>query len=61
MWEILGTAFALVLIIEGMTPFLSPSQLRRTLLLVLTQSDTTLRSLGLASMLIGLILLYLIH
>ncbi len=61
MWEMWGMAFALVLIIEGMTPFLSPQQLRKTLLFVLTQSDNTLRGFGFASMLTGLILLYLIN
>jgi len=61
MWETLGTAFALVLIIEGMTPFLSPTQLRKTLLFVLSQTDNSLHSFGFASMLIGLILLYLIN
>lgn len=56
-WEILR-ALALVLIIEGILPFLSPRRLRRTLLLAAQLNERVLRILGLVSMLIGLLILY---
>ena len=58
-FELLMTAVALVLIVEGILPFLSPSLLRRYLAQVLAMDDRSLRLGGLAAMLSGLGLLYL--
>jgi len=60
MWHDLLSALALVFVIEGMLPFLSPTALRRTLLSVSELSDTTLRFTGLSSMLVGLLILNLV-
>jgi uncharacterized protein len=50
-------AFALVLIIEGLLPLLSPKAWRTVFERVLQLSDGQIRFYGLASLLIGLILL----
>ncbi len=61
MWEILLSAFALLLVIEGIAPFLNPGGVRRLLLMVNQMDDMTLRIAGLVSMLLGLTLLYIVH
>jgi len=60
-WQDLLTALALVLVIEGITPFMNPSGLRRMLALVAQMDDATLRAVGLTSMVCGVLLLYLVH
>lgn len=55
------TAIALVLIIEGLLPFLSPSAWREAFLRMGRLADGQLRFIGLSSMLIGLILLLIFH
>jgi len=60
-WQDLGTAIALMLIIEGLMPFANPAGLRKTLLRISQTDDFALRILGLFSMLGGLFLLYLVH
>ncbi|HDN27169.1 MAG TPA: DUF2065 domain-containing protein [Thioploca sp.] len=61
MWEKLGIAIALILVIEGIMPFLNPTGWRKTLRTVSEMDDKTLRMIGLSSMTFGVILLYLIH
>ncbi len=61
MWTELLTALALVLVIEGIMPFINPAGLRRMIVLVARMDDTTLRAAGLTSMLAGVLLLYLVH
>ncbi|MDN3519302.1 DUF2065 domain-containing protein [Aquisalimonas lutea] len=58
-FDLLITAVALVLILEGILPFLSPAMLRRYLAQVQAMDDRSLRLGGLAAMLSGLGLLYL--
>ena len=60
MWDELWAALALMLVIEGIFPFLSPASLRARLLQLGQLSDPNLRLLGLASMSVGILLLYLI-
>jgi hypothetical protein len=52
-------ALALVLVIEGLFPFLSPGGWRRTFQRLLTLQDGQLRFFGMCSILIGLGLLWL--
>ena len=52
-------AIALMLVIEGILPFLSPSGLRAVMLQMARMDDRALRITGLVSMICGLILLYL--
>ena len=55
----LWAALALVLVFEGLFPFLSPGGWRRTFQRLLSLQDGQLRFFGLCSMLIGLLLLWL--
>lgn len=52
-------AFALMLIIEGMLPFLSPGAWRDLFRRAVEMSDGQVRFFGLSSMLAGLVLLVL--
>ncbi len=61
MWDALFIAFALILIIEGILPFLNPAGLRKSLLLITQMDDRAMRIGGLVSMLAGTALLYLVH
>ncbi len=58
-WPDLAAALGLLLVIEGMMPFLSPGAVRLTMAKIGTMSDTTLRVAGAASMVGGLLLLWL--
>lgn len=60
MWQDLIVAIALVLVIEGITPALNPGSFRRGLLMVAGMNDRVLRRIGLAAMLGGALLIYLI-
>ena len=60
MWHELLIALALMLVIEGIFPFLNPQGLRKALLLMSQMDDRQMRFGGLTSMLIGVLLLYLI-
>ena len=59
MWEDLIRAIALVLVIEGMLPFLTPDGWRQAMLQAGRLSDRALRVVGLSSMIIGVLILYL--
>jgi len=61
MWQDLGVAFALFLIIEGIVPFVNPAGLRALLQAINQLSDQQLRFAGFTSMLLGLLLLYIVH
>jgi len=51
---------AMMLVIEGIVPFLLPELWRETFRKLVTMSDGQLRFIGITSMLAGIILLYLI-
>jgi len=61
MWQELLVAVALMLVIEGILPFLSPTKMRGILLRMLEMDDKSLRISGLLSMVIGVIMLYTFH
>ena len=52
-------AFALVLVFEGVLPFVAPATWRDTFRRLIEFSDGQIRFIGLTSMLVGLILLML--
>ena len=60
-WSDLLAALALVLVIEGMVPFLNPQSLRRMLETMSQLDDRTLRIAGLVSMLCGVVMLYIVR
>lgn len=53
-------AFALVFVIEGIFPALNPGAYRRTLKTVSAMEDKTVRLMGLASLIAGAVLVYLL-
>ncbi len=57
MWNLLLGAVALMLVIEGLLPFLSPVAWRRVFERATRMSDGQIRFLGLSSMLAGLAML----
>lgn len=61
MWDELFRAFCLVLVLEGIMPFLYPGRWRRMVAVLATASNRQLRVSGLVSMLIGVSLLYLVQ
>ena len=61
MWQDLFAAVALVLVFEGMLPFLKPEIWRRTMGRIADQPNNALRLLGLMSMLMGVVLLYVVR
>jgi uncharacterized protein YjeT (DUF2065 family) len=56
--ELLLGAFALMLVIEGLLPFISPKRWRGVFEGAMKLSDGQIRFIGLASMLAGLVLLW---
>ncbi len=57
----LWTALALVLVIEGLLPFLNPAAWRRVFEQALSLSDGQLRFMGLGSIVIGLAFFWLLQ
>lgn len=57
MGENLLLAFALMLVLEGVVPFLAPQAWRETFRRLIAMSDGQIRFIGLTAMLAGLILL----
>lgn len=61
MWRELGIALCLVMVIEGIVPFLYPRRWRHMALSLAQVDDRTMRLVGLASMVVGTMLLYVVH
>ena len=61
MRDTLLTAFALMLVIEGVLPFLVPGLWRDTFRRLTEMTDGQIRFIGLTAMLTGLLLLYIVR
>ncbi|MEJ2132084.1 MAG: DUF2065 domain-containing protein [Gammaproteobacteria bacterium] len=61
MWKDFATALCLVLVIEGIIPFLAPGRWRRLAVRLAAVDDRTIRLVGLVSMVSGAGLLYVVH
>ncbi len=61
MFRELGIALCLVLVIEGIVPFLYPRRWRDMALSLAQVDDRTMRLVGFASMVAGTVLLYVVH
>lgn len=61
MWHELAVAFCLMLVIEGIIPFVSPGRWRKMVLVLDQVDDNTMRMIGLGSMLTGTVLLLIIN
>ncbi len=59
MWDNIIPALALVLVIEGILPFLSPKSWRDAMSQAAQLPDNVLRIIGFFSMLAGVLVLYL--
>lgn len=57
---LLAKAFCLMLVIEGVMPFLAPARWRKMVEKLSEVDDRTMRMMGLASMLLGAGLLFLL-
>lgn len=60
-WGDLLAAFALVLIIEGIIPFISPRGYKNTMQQLTAMPESTLRSIGFGLMLVGVVSLYFVR
>ena len=60
-WQVLPVAIALVFIVEGMLPFVSPNRWRSMLAMAEQMDDRMIRVVGLSCMLVGVFVLYLVH
>ena len=60
-WDSIIPALALVLVIEGMLPFLSPKSWRDAMSQAAQLPDNVLRSFGFASMMAGVVILYFVQ
>ncbi len=56
-----AVAFCLMLVIEGMLPFIAPRRWRDLVMMLGEVDDNTMRLMGLGCMLIGTILLLIIN
>ena len=56
-WHALFQALALVLVIEGLMPFLAPAKWRQALLSIAGLADQALRIVGLMLIVVGVVLL----
>ena len=54
-------ALALVFVLEGLMPFINPEGIRKLYLQASQMDSQTLRFLGLTSMFVGVVLLYLVR
>lgn len=61
MWQELAIGFSLMLVIEGIIPFLYPQRWKNMVQTLARIDDRTMRMMGLISMLAGTGLLYLVH
>ncbi len=57
----LAVGFCLMLILEGIIPFLYPQRWRNLVQQLALVSDRSLRLIGLGSMVLGLVALYAVH
>ncbi len=60
-WQDLGVALCLVLVIEGIIPFLYPSRWKEMVATIAEVDDRTMRIIGLCSMILGTGMLYIIR
>lgn len=56
-WSDLFTALALLLILEGLFPFISPDGMKKTLAQLINYPDQSMRMIGLACIVAGVLLL----
>ena len=60
-WTEILTACALVLVIEGILPFVGPNRYKQLVAQMVRLSDNKLRTFGLTAMIAGLVLLFIVR
>jgi uncharacterized protein YjeT (DUF2065 family) len=60
-WTEIFTAVALVLVIEGMLPFVRPDRYKQMVAQIVRLSDNQLRNVGLVAMIAGLLMLFIVR
>jgi hypothetical protein len=60
-WTDLFAALSLVLVIEGLLPFINPRGYKNTMMQMAHFPEQTLRMIGFASMVVGVVFLYLVR
>jgi uncharacterized protein YjeT (DUF2065 family) len=60
-WSDLLAALAIVCVLEGVMPFVNPAAMRRLFLKLSACEERELRIGGLASMIVGIVILYLVR
>lgn len=60
-WQEILTAVALLLVIEGMLPFIGPGSYKQLVAQIARLADNQLRAFGLTSMIAGLVLLFFVR
>lgn len=60
-WTEILTALALVLVIEGMLPFVSPAKYRQMVAEISRLGNNQIRNIGLVVMIAGLLLLFVVR
>ena len=60
-WKEILTALALVFVIEGMLPFISPAKYRRMVAEIAQLRDSQIRNIGLVVMIVGLLVLFMVR
>ena len=60
-WTEILTAVALLLVIEGILPFVRPSRYKQLVAQIVRLSDNQLRVFGLAAMISGIVLLFIVR
>jgi uncharacterized protein YjeT (DUF2065 family) len=60
-WTAILTAVALLLILEGMLPFVGPGRYKQLVVQIASLSDNQLRTVGLVAMIAGLLLLFFVR
>ncbi|SFM03630.1 DUF2065 domain-containing protein [Nitrosomonas communis] len=61
MWDTFLMAIALMLVLEGILPFTFPNAWRESFRKLIELEDNQIRFIGLTSMVVGLIVLYLVN
>ncbi|MBT8089771.1 MAG: DUF2065 domain-containing protein [Gammaproteobacteria bacterium] len=60
-WKEILTAIALVCVIEGMLPFISPAKYRQMVAEIAQLRDSQIRNIGLVVMIVGLLVLFTVR
>ena len=61
MWHNLLLALALILVIEGLLPFLNPAGFKQAMEMISQMNEKQLRISGLISMIVGVLMMYIVN